>query len=173
MLTAAVVMLLRFRIRCTGILAAGFADPVKDGTRGVNAKAVVVCDMVRDLMQMIAVEMDQRAAFGAFQVKVRMTGSGLRFLAAVLPARTAAVIERIAADKALLLKLFELPVDRCRAHRGAVFSQRMQQLCRCHMPFRMRLQIRQNDRFLLRLIAALSLHDCTPPVSLICILIIA
>ena len=61
-------------LRClrllAGFAAAFLADPVKYGAGGVNVEAVILLDMMRDLMQVIAVQMNQRAAFRAFEVKM-------------------------------------------------------------------------------------------------------
>lgn len=162
MRTAAVMMLFCGSIQRFRTVPAALAYPVENGAGGVNAEPVVVFDMMCDFMQMFAVQMNQCPAFGAFQMKVRMTGSGSGFFSAVLPAGAAAVVQGIAADKPFLLQLFKLPVDCGCAHGCPVFGQRVKQLCRSHMPFRMRFQICKNQRLLFRLITALPLHDRTP-----------
>ena len=158
-LAAAIRMCMRCMVMPAGLIAAAaFADAVENRARGINEKAVILCDMMRDLMQMIAVKVDQLAAFRAFQMKMRMTGAGFRLSAAVLPACAAAVIERIAPYKSFLFQLFELPVDRRSTHRRAVFGQGMEQIGSGDVLFRMRFEIGKDQRFLFGLIAAPALH---------------
>ena len=152
------------RVRCAAgcIRVALFAQAVKYRARGVDLKAVVGCDMMRDLMQMTAVQMNQPAADRAFQMKMRVTSTGFRLFTGILPAGTAAVVERIPPDKAVLLEFFELPVDCCCTHWCAVFGQRMQKLCCRDVPFRMCFEIFENQRFLFCLITVFFFFFVSP-----------
>ena len=53
-----------------GFAAACFADSVKDRAGRVDDETVVSLNMVRNFMEMIAVKVDQGAAFRTFEVKM-------------------------------------------------------------------------------------------------------
>ena len=120
---------------------------------------VLGCDVRGDLLQMVAVEMKERPAFRAFQMKMMPALPCRAVRSGILPAGAPAVIKCIAADKPLRFELFELPVDRRCTDRRSAGAERDQKIGCRDMVCAVRCEILQHTRLMLCLISASARHD--------------
>lgn len=107
------------------------ADSVEHGILRAEGEPVVLKDMLRDLVEKAALDMEQLPAFGAFEMIVI---AAVRAVADILIARALPVVEHELAHATLAQHLFKMAIDRSFADRAAALAQNMRYILGGQMP---------------------------------------
>ena len=107
------------------------ADSVEHGILLAEGEPVVLEDMLRDLVEKAALDMEQLPALGAFEMIVV---AAVRAVADILIARALPVVEHKLAHAPLAQHFFEMAINRSLADRAAALAQNMRYILGGQMP---------------------------------------
>ncbi len=107
------------------------ADSVEHGILRAEGEPVVLEDMLRDLVEKAALDMEQLPALGAFEMIVV---AAVRAVADILIARAFPVVEHELAHTPLAQHFFKMAIDSSFADRAAALAQNMRYILGGQMP---------------------------------------